>query len=283
MMSEGIEQHRQRQREVGSPFHQPQDQRQKEHQHDIERQHVDVQRPKSQQQDLKQHGARVLEKFDDAHFVQVQRVADAGRDIGNFRDVDGDEEHMRQIDLPDPPHDARGRDQPAGFLHGAAIHERRGVAGDENENLGGVAESVTADREPGQNIGRDMVDEDQPQRQAAEQIDPQFPLGRGTRNRRCRGGRRRGGVRDRARGARGGWCGIQIGNRRHLAPSRAHRLTRSTRSQPPNRASGHEILRRHAMIKKLSLPANSAGPRYDFSRRPMLRKCQRGSGLSRSG
>jgi hypothetical protein len=86
---------------------------------------------------------------------------------------------VRDIDLPDPAQDARGRDHEAGLQHGAAVNERRGIAGDEDEDFGGVAEAVIAEREPGQDIVRQMVDEDQPQRQPAKQIEPQLALGAG--------------------------------------------------------------------------------------------------------
>ncbi len=128
---------------------------------------------------------------------------------------------MRDINLPDPAQDARGRDHEAGFEHGAAVNERGGVAGDENENFGGVRESVIADREPGQDIGRQMVDEDQPQRQPPKQIKPQFALATDRKQnggQRC-GRRSRGVPRDRIRFARERWSGDPIGNRRHLAPS----------------------------------------------------------------
>ena len=107
---------------------------------------------------------------------RIQRVFETGGDVGNLREEDREQEHMRDIDLPDPAQDPRGRDHEAGFQHGAAIDERRGIAGDEDEDFGGVGKTVIADREPGQKVRRQMVDEDQPQRQAAKQIEPQFAL-----------------------------------------------------------------------------------------------------------
>ena len=59
---------------------------------------------------------------------------------------------MRDVDLPDPLEDARGGDDEALLQHRAAIDERRGVAGNENEDFRGVAEAVIADREPGQDV-----------------------------------------------------------------------------------------------------------------------------------
>ncbi len=216
MPGDGIERDRQRQRDIGSPLHQPQDQRQEKHQHDIERQHVHVDGTKSQQQRLDDGDVRLLEKIHDSHFFRIQRVLETGGDVGNLREEDREQKHVRDINLPDPPQDARGRHHETGLEHRAAVNERRGIARDENEDLGGVAESVIADREPGQKVGRQVVDEDQPQRQPTKQIEPQFALAAdGKRNSRCRGSRRR---RDRIRGLCKGWSGNSVGNGRHRAP-----------------------------------------------------------------
>src|SRR6202035_103457 len=147
-------------------------------------------------------------------------VLETGGDVGNLREKDREQKYMRDVNLPDPPQDAGGRHHETGLKHSAAVNERRGIARDENENLGGVAESVIADREPGQQIGRQMVDEDQPQRQPAKQIEPQFSLAAQyrKRNRRRRRGGRRYLARDLARFALKRWSGNSIGNGRHLTP-----------------------------------------------------------------
>src|SRR6185369_1072763 len=109
-------------------------------------------------------------------FLAVERVLETGGDVGNFGEEDREQEHVRDVDLPDPAQDPRGRHHEAGLQHRAAIDKGGGVAGDEDEDFGGVGKSVIADREPGQDIGRQMIDEDQPQRHAAKQVEPQFAL-----------------------------------------------------------------------------------------------------------
>ena len=59
-----------------------------------------------------------------------------------------------------------------------AVGDHRGVARDEDEDLGGVAEAVIAHGEPAHDVGRDVVDEDEPQRQPAEQVEPDVATGR---------------------------------------------------------------------------------------------------------
>ena len=101
--------------------------------------------------------------------------------------IDGEQEHVRDIDLPGALQDAGARDDEAALAHRAAVDEGRGIAGDEDEDLGRVAEAVIADGEPGDDVVRDMVEEDQPEREPAEQVEPQVASGRGH-------GRGRGGV-----------------------------------------------------------------------------------------
>ena len=193
---ERVERHRQPQREIWLALHQPQDRRQEQHQHDIERQHVHVDRAKLQQQRLHDGDIGLFEKIEDAHFFGVERVLEAGGDVGNLGQEDREQEDVGDIDLPDPLEDASARHYEAAVGHGAAVDESRRIARDENEDFGGVAEAVVTDRQPGEQVGRQVIDEDQPQRQTAKQVKTQFALagGRtadGTRRLSSRGRRRR--------------------------------------------------------------------------------------------
>ena len=60
--------------------------------------------------------------------------------------------------------------------HGAAVDEGRRVAGDEDEDLGGVGEAVIADRDPADDVRGDVIEKDQPQREATEKIEPQVAI-----------------------------------------------------------------------------------------------------------
>ncbi len=141
MPGQDVEAGRERQRHVGPPFHQPQDQGQEQHQHDVERQHVHVDRAEAQQQRLDDGDIRLLEEIHDPHLFGVERVLEAGGDVGDFRKKDREQEHVGDINLPDAAQDARGRHHEAGLKHRTAIDEGRGVAGDEDENLGRVGEA----------------------------------------------------------------------------------------------------------------------------------------------
>src|SRR5260370_21627982 len=161
---------RHRQREIGAPPYQQQYQRQTSHQHDIERQDVHIQRAISQQQRLNHGQAGLLEEIGDRDFFGVKRFIETDGDVGDFRNHDREQQYVGGIYLPDPSQDARGRNHEAGLQQRTAVNERRGVTGDEDENLRGIAEPVAADSEPAQQIARYMIDENQQQRQSANQI-----------------------------------------------------------------------------------------------------------------
>ena len=83
------------------------------------------------------------------------------------------------------------------------------------KDFGGVAEAVIADRQPGQQVLRQMVDEDQPQRQAAKQVKAQFAFGARDRKRNSR--RRRRSIRRALHRACASGAGNLVGNRCHIA------------------------------------------------------------------
>ena len=100
------------------------------------------------------------------------------RDISDLGEIDRKQEHVGDIDLPRALEHAGAGDDEAMLAHGPAIDEGRGIAGDEDENLGGVAEAVIADGDPTHRIRGNVVEEDQPESDAAEQVKPQIAFGR---------------------------------------------------------------------------------------------------------
>src|SRR5437660_10812562 len=84
---------------------------------------------------------------------------------------------MSDINLPGAPEDARAGDDKAALAHGAAIDEGRRVARNENEDFSGVAEAIIANGKPGDDIGGDVIEKNQPERQTPKQIKPQVAFG----------------------------------------------------------------------------------------------------------
>ena len=89
---------------------------------------------------------------------------------------------MRHVELPDASENARAAHQQPALAHSTTINQRGRVARDEHEYLGGVAEAEITDRERIDNVGGDVVDEDQPKRQAAKEIEPKVALRGDRRN-----------------------------------------------------------------------------------------------------
>ena len=99
------------------------------------------------------------------------------RDISDLGEIDRKQEHVRDIDLPRALEHAGAGDNEPVLAHGAAIDEGRSIARDEDENLGRVAEAVIADGDPTHRIGGNVVEEDQPEGDASEQVKPQIAFG----------------------------------------------------------------------------------------------------------
>ena len=85
---------------------------------------------------------------------------------------------MGHVDLPGAPQDVGASNDESAFTHLLSIDECGRVARDENKYFGRVAEPVIADRDPGHDVRGDVIQEDQPKRDAAKQIEPQIAGGR---------------------------------------------------------------------------------------------------------
>src|SRR5271165_2506019 len=88
---------------------------------------------------------------------------------------------MGDIDLPGPPQNMCTRDHEAAFAHFAAIDERSCIARHEDKDFGCVAETVIANGDPGDQVGGNVIEKNQPKCDPAEQIEPQIAFGNGHR------------------------------------------------------------------------------------------------------
>ena len=79
---------------------------------------------------------------------------------------------MCYVDLPCPPDQTSTRYRESAIEHHPRIDERGGVAGDENEQVGGIAEAVVALREPIDRVVRDVVEIDRPVRETTQNVEP---------------------------------------------------------------------------------------------------------------
>ena len=116
---------------------------------------------------------RILEKELRVGFIEIAAAAAGQPD----QDEIGDHQQQeRGVDFPASPQRARHDRRPALLAQRTAIGQHAGVAGHEHKHFGGVAEAVIAKRQPGERIIGDVIDEDEPQRQAAAGIQPQVTV-----------------------------------------------------------------------------------------------------------
>ncbi len=160
-------------RQGGANLQEPQDRRKQQKQNNVKRQHVHVGRLEFEQQRLDDRYVGLLEKIENVHLFRIKRVLEADRHVRYLGEIDREEKDMGDVDLPGAAQDAGPGHHEAALPHFLPVYKRRGIAGDENEDLGRVAEAVITDGDPGHQVRGNMVKENQPQRQAAEQVEPQ--------------------------------------------------------------------------------------------------------------
>src|SRR5881296_750341 len=102
---EHVEQHRGAERKRRSKLQQPQDRRKQQQQDDVERQYVHVGRLEFEQQRLDDRHVGLFEEIENVHLLGVERVLEAGGDIGNFGEIDCEQEDVGDVDLPSSPQD----------------------------------------------------------------------------------------------------------------------------------------------------------------------------------
>ena len=164
----------QRHRQVGLAQHEPEHRRKQPHQHDVEWQHVEIERLEAQEQALAQRLGGVVDQARDVELVDHLGIAEAQRQIADRGDVDHEQDDVGDVELPDPLGQPGGADDEAAVEHHPGIDERGGIAGDENEEVGGVAETVIAGRDPVHDVVGDVIEEDPPVGDAPEEIEPEI-------------------------------------------------------------------------------------------------------------
>ena len=84
--------------------------------------------------------------------------------------IDHEQQNVGGIDLPDAPQQPRCPDNKATLEHSSPEDESRGVAGNEHEQIGAIAEAVVSERKPGQRAGGDVAKKHQPVGEAPKQV-----------------------------------------------------------------------------------------------------------------
>ena len=161
-------------RQVGLAQHHPQDRRKKSHQHDVERQHVQVDGLELEQQSLAQRFGCVIDEACDVELVDQLGIHEASREKTDRDDVDDEQDDVRDIELPDALGEAGGADDKAAIDHHPRVDEGGGIARDEHEQVGGVGKPVVPGRDPVDDVVGDVVQKDRPVRDPAKQVEPEI-------------------------------------------------------------------------------------------------------------
>jgi hypothetical protein len=161
-----------RQREVGLAQHQPQHRWEKRHQHDVELQNVEIERPRFQQQPVDQCPHRMIDQPGDIEFVDQVGSGISRRHVRDGHEVDHEQDDVGGIDLPRALEDPACADDEAAFERHLGVDDRGRITGNEDEHVGGAREPVVPDRDPVHEIVGNVVQKDEPVRDAAKQVDP---------------------------------------------------------------------------------------------------------------
>jgi hypothetical protein len=142
-------------------------------QHDVERQDVHVGRLELQGERFDHRHPRLVEEVGGLELLGVERLVEGVDGVRHRRHEDREEEHVGDVELPDPVPDAERRDQEALALHGAPVHHAGGVAGDQDEHLRRVGEHHRLERELRHDVVGDVVDKDREEGETPKHIEPQ--------------------------------------------------------------------------------------------------------------
>src|SRR5690606_37963721 len=85
-------------------------------------------------------------------------------------DIDHEQNDMGDVKLPDSFEQPCCTDDETAVEHHVGVDERSSVAGNENEQVGGVAEPVVARRDPIDGVIWNMIEENRPVGDAAKQV-----------------------------------------------------------------------------------------------------------------
>src|SRR5258708_9552582 len=104
----------------------------------------------------------MLEKIEDITFVYIQRIVESSRGPCNLRGEDQEQHDVRDVHLSDPLPESLDRCQEQPAPNDRRIDPADEIAGNKDEELGGVAEAVLSQCEPRHDILRDVIEEAHP-------------------------------------------------------------------------------------------------------------------------
>ena len=160
--------------QVALPQHHPQHRGEASHQQNMDLQHVEVKRPRLQQQPVSHGTDRLFEQARDIEFIDDVRGGEARSRIADRHRIDRKQDDEGGVELPGAPEQACGPDNGAPLQHDLREQSCRGISRDENEHVGGAAETEVAQRDPVHPVVWNVVQKHEPVRYSKEQNKPRI-------------------------------------------------------------------------------------------------------------
>src|SRR5918992_2414768 len=106
--------------------------------------------------------------------LEVNRVFKSAGHDRETANAHGKQQQVGGVELADARADPANPRPPAVTLDCAAVGQRRGKAGEQNEQLRSVTQTEVPKRQSGELVTRNMVDKNANERETAKKIDPQI-------------------------------------------------------------------------------------------------------------
>src|SRR5260370_33621929 len=149
-------------------------QREDDQQDYVERQDIEVLRLILQQQRLDDRDIGLVDKIIDAEVFVIVLMLHVEGCVKYQRSKDHKQEDVCDVELPNPAIDLGRGDDGTAPLESLSVNHGGGVARNKDEHLSGVAKRERLQRQIREDIIRNVVDEDENQRQTAKQIKPEI-------------------------------------------------------------------------------------------------------------
>src|SRR5258708_4346782 len=109
-------------------------------------------------------------------FIFIHRVVELPDRKGELCRKEQEQHDVGNVHLPGPHHQPLGGGEKMATAYNGTVDEPGEIAGNEHEELGSIAEAVIAQGQPGNDVVRNVIEENHPQPHAAEQIEPEVAL-----------------------------------------------------------------------------------------------------------
>src|SRR5258708_36147034 len=109
-------------------------------------------------------------------FIFIHRVVELPDRTGDLCRKEQEQHDVGKVHLPGPHHQPLGGGEKMATAYNRTVDEPGEIARNEHEELGSIAEAVIAQGQPGNDVVRNVIEEDHPQPDAAEEIEPKVAL-----------------------------------------------------------------------------------------------------------